>query len=217
MPTFADVLESAAVGDVLQAELVPLTNQGKLRVTYNWQYSALNCDPNDGSTFEWTLNKVNATTVTLSPSAQYAGMTLFASVRDDWSWFVQTQAPYSADWITQAQGDEMIGLQAFSTLIVSFTGFNGQYIAVNSQLTDDGQHAGYRLQSSNPSTSQPRMFFLGPTQLLQSGIELPLASTLDEGAVAAEIQLATGQTETALATRVAQQLETTPTRGEQHE
>jgi hypothetical protein len=126
-------------------------------------------------------------------------MTLFGSVRDDWSWYVQTQAPYSADWITQAQGDEMIGLQSFSTLIVSFTGFNGQYIAVNGQITDDGAHAGFRLQSTGSSASQPRMFFLGVTQLLQPEVAVPLASSLDADAIAAEIQDATGQETAALA------------------
>jgi hypothetical protein len=101
----------------------------------------------------------------------------------------------------------MIGLQAFSTLIVSFTGFNGQYIAVNSQLTDDGAHAGYRLQSVGASTSQPRMFFLGPTQLLQSGLDVPLASTLDDGAIAAEIQAATGGSSATLATQIQSEIQ----------
>lgn len=144
----------------MQAELVSLSSNGKLRVTYNWLYSALNCDPNDNSTFLWDINSLGGSNVSLSPDGGYGGKTLYASVRDDNKWYVQTQAPFSADWITAVGRDETISMQTHDLGILSFSGFNGKYIALNGSPTHHGGHSGYLLQSnsSNP-TSKDTLWF----------------------------------------------------------
>ena len=171
---------AAATGPLLQAELIPLSNQGKLRINYNWLYSSLNCNPNDQSTFNWTLNKLDATHVSLSPTAGYAGMTLYASVRDDINWFLQVQAPYSADWITAVGRDETIAMDAMGELIVAFKGFNGQFIAVNGQASDHDGYSGYRLQSIGASDPKTYMWFMAVSQILQPRLQIPLRTTVTQ-------------------------------------
>jgi hypothetical protein len=174
------IVAAAANGPLLQAELIPLSNQGKLRITYNWLYSSLNCDPNDSSSFAWTLNKLDNTHVSLSPTAGYAGKTLYASVRPDLNWFVQVQAPNSADWITGVGGDEIIEMDSQGELIVAFKGLNGQHIAINSQMSDHGGHSGYRLQSVGASDPKTYMWFMGVTRILQAGLQIPLRSAVTD-------------------------------------
>lgn len=188
MASVTEVLAAATAGPVLEAVMIPLTNQGKLRVTYNWLYSALNCDPNDGSDFVWVLNKLNDTQVSLSPRDPYAGRRLYASIRDDWSWYAQVQAPFSADWITAVGRDEILGITGADLLTISLTGFNGQYLAVNSQLSVHDGHSGFRLQSVGTDNYNARTFFLGVTRLIQPAVHVPLrhelTSTVIETALA---------------------------------
>jgi hypothetical protein len=153
-------------------ELLPLTNQGKLRITYNWLYSALNCDPGDQSRFSWVLNKVDDTRMTLSPAQPYAGKTLYASVRDDWSWYVQAQAAHSAHWITGVGRNEILGFTAGDLLTISFSGFNGQAIAVDSQISSHEWHRGYRLRSTGTSDVKARTFFMLVDRALQPDLRL---------------------------------------------
>lgn len=178
LQSMRDVFARAADGPVIQTTLVPLTNQGNLRVTYNWLYSALNCDPNDGSAFIWVINKFDDTHVSLSPRDGYNGMTLYASVRDDYNWFVQVQAPFSADWITAVGRDETILMQPQGLNIVQFLGFNGQAIAVNPQITGHDDHSGYLLQSDGSSNPQAALWFMGVSGVLQSGLQVRLASEM---------------------------------------
>lgn len=175
-------IAAAATGAVLQTELIPLSNQGKLRVYYNWLYSSLNCDPNNTSAFSWIINKLDATHVSLSPAPTntYNGMTLYASVRDDINWLLQVQAPYSADWITAVGGDETIEMDSLGTLMVRFKGFNGQAIAVNSQISDHDGTSGYRLQSLGASDPKSFTWFMSVTQILQPGLQVALGRTLSE-------------------------------------
>lgn len=179
----AEALATAAVGDVAEAVLIPLSKQGKLRVTYNWLYSALNCDPNDGSDFVWRLTKLDADHLALSPRDPYRGMQLYASVRDDWSWYVQVQAPYSADWITAIGRNEIIAVQGSDLLTISLQGWNGQYLSVNTTITGHDDHAGFKLQSQNPVDANSRTFFLGVTALLQPNLGLPLRTELDPNTI----------------------------------
>ncbi|HEU5003917.1 MAG TPA: hypothetical protein VFW71_14235 [Actinomycetota bacterium] len=174
----ADALGAAEAGPLLTAELLPLNNKGKLRVTYNWLYSALNCDPGDATRFSWTLTKLDQTQVSLSPTDQYRGMTLFASVRDDWDWFVQVQAPRSADWIKAVGGDERITLVGDDLLIVGLQGFNNQAIAVDAALSVHDNHSGYRLRSVGSADPKSRLFFVGVTQVLQVGLRIPTLAQL---------------------------------------
>lgn len=174
----ADVLRAAAAGNVAEGVLIPLSRQGKLRVTYDWLYSALNCDPADDSDFIWVLTKLDERHVLLSPRDQHAGKTLYSSVRDDWDWFTQVQAPYSADWITAAGRDEIMTVEGRDLLTLSLRGWNGQYITVNSTVSAHDGHSGYRLQSMTGGDVNARVFFLGVTRLYQPGLDLPLRSAL---------------------------------------
>lgn len=176
------MIAAAATGPLLQTELIPLSNQGKLRIYYNWLYSSLNCDPNNGSAFGWIINKLDATHVSLSPAPAntYNGMTLYASVRDDINWFLQVQAPYSADWITAVGGDETIEMDSLGELMVRFKGFNGQDIAVNGQTSDHDGYSGYRLQSLGASDPKTFTWFMSVTQILQPGLQVPLGSAVTE-------------------------------------
>ena len=167
---------SAALGNIAAAVLIPLSKQGKLRVTYDWLYSALNCDPSDDSDFIWLLTKVDDQHIALSPRDQHQGRQLYASVRDDWSWYVQVQAPHSADWITAVGRDEILTVEGGDLLAISLRGFNNQYLTVNSQPSPHDWHTGFRLQSQSTDDRNAHTFFLGVTQVLQDGLNLPLRS-----------------------------------------
>ncbi len=176
--SFAKAFRLAAVGDVAAAVLVPLSGQGQLRVTYNWLYSALNCDPLDDSDFVWLLSKVDEHHISLSPRDGYAGKRLFSSVRDDWDWYVQVQAPYSADWITAVGRNEILLVEGDDLLTISLLGWNSEYLTVDSGISAHDDHSGYRLRSVSGGDHKAETFFLGITELLQPGLDLPLRSEL---------------------------------------
>jgi hypothetical protein len=170
---------------LMQAEIFSVTGLGKLRVTYNWLYSALNCDPNDNSTFIWNIYQTQNNTIAMSPKVNYANKALYASVRDDWDWYVQVQAPHSADWITAAQRDEFIGLQMLDLGLAKLTGWNNLLIGVldnedsgniRTEGKNTGTHSGYRLQSVYNSPSKETMWFMkiisGGTSIGGSGINV---------------------------------------------
>ncbi|GAB3829220.1 hypothetical protein [Hymenobacter jeollabukensis] len=175
---FSSFLQAAQAGPVAEAELLPLSNQGRLRVTYNWLYSALNCDPNDNSTFLWVVYKLDNGHVALSPKGGYGGRTLYASVRDDWNYYVQTQAPHSADWITAIGRDEILTLSQ-PDLFVRLQGFNGLYLSVNANMDAQGNHSGYRVMSSAPQWGPASTWFLRPVNSLQAGLALPPPPTAE--------------------------------------
>jgi hypothetical protein len=187
MTGVAEAIEAADVGAVLQADLVPLVPRGRLRVTYNWLYSALNCDPGDSSRFPWVISKLDETHVSLSPADQYGGMTLYASVRDDLNWYVQVQAPYSADWITAVGRDETISLQSVGGLVVALSGFNGQAIAVDPDADAHDSHTGYRVRSVGSSDAQSRLWFMGVSQVLQKAVQVPLTSELTDDVISQQL------------------------------
>jgi hypothetical protein len=161
-------------GPILEAELFPLSGQGRLRVTYHWMYSALNCDPRDESRFVWTLMGFSNGQVALTPRHAFEGRTLFASVRDDWNWYVQVQAPRSAHWITQPLRNERLEIEGQDLLMISLRGFNGQHIAVDAEPSRHGNHAGHRLRSLGAASIQSRMWFLGIERVLQPGLQVTM-------------------------------------------
>lgn len=190
MPLPPDVMHAASLGPLLEGVLIPLSNQGKLRVSYNWLYSALNCDPTDSSDFVWILSKVDDNHISLSPRDIYAGRRLYASVRDDLDWYVQLQAPYSADWITAAGGDERLSVSGGGQLTMSLTGFNGQYLAVNAEESRHDDHNGYRVQSIGSGSYSARTFFVGITQILQPAVTAPLRTELTGAAIGVALESA---------------------------
>jgi hypothetical protein len=174
LQSMRDSVARATPGPLLTTTLVPLTHQGNLRITYNWLFSALNCDPNDGSSFLWVINKLDDTHVALSPATG----PLYASVRDDNDWFVQVQTPGWSSWIMGAGRNETVRMQPQGLNIVQFQGFNQQNIAVNAQITSSGDHSGYRVQSIGPSNPQATLWFMGVSKLLQPGLQVRLASEM---------------------------------------
>lgn len=189
----ASALAAAAPGAVMTAQIYPLVGLGPIRVTYNWLYSALNCDPNDNSAFVWVVNKAANGVVTLSPRDKYRGMTLYASVRPDWQYSVQVQAPHSADWIRGVGGDERLSMTDLGLMTVNLRGLNGQYLAVNSTSTthvdsNGNAHTGYKLQSNASAAGPSTNFFLAVTQNLQAKVGLPLASELNVEEIGVALQ-----------------------------
>jgi hypothetical protein len=185
--SFLSAVAAAATGPLLDAEMIPLNNKGKLRVTYNWLYSALNCDPRDDSRFVWVLSKVDETHISLSPKEQYRNMKLYASVRDDWSWYVQVQAPHSADWIRAVGRNEILTLESSGLLTASLKGWNSQYVAVDANISPHDNHSGYRLRSIGTDDVKARSWFLGVTQTLQAGLRLPLWHELTQKDIRREL------------------------------
>lgn len=170
-------LAAASEGPLLVGQLVPLSNIGNLRVTYNWLYSALNCDPGDHSPFLWFLSSLGGQNVSLSPRHGYAGKTLYASVRDDYDYTVQVQAPFSADWITAAGRDETLVLSQQGLLTFSLTGQNGKYLCADGSPTTHETHAGYLFHSSATAIGPNSQFFLVVNALIQD-VGIPLTSAL---------------------------------------
>jgi hypothetical protein len=179
-------LAAAREGPMAAGQLVPLSNVGPLRITYNWLYSALNCDPNDTSPFTWLLIKQGEQTISLSPQQGYGGMTLYASVRDDLNYTVQVQAPFSADWITAVGGDETLTLSEHDLFVIALTGRNGAYLSVDDALTTHDDHSGYLVHSNASSLGPGARFYFVVDQVLQ---DIPLSPTqdLDPHALQAEL------------------------------
>lgn len=184
------VLSAAQNGPVFDAEVISLTDKGKLRVTYNWLYSALNCDPNDNSDFEWTFTKRDDDHVALSPKNPYRGMTLYASMRDDNANYVQVQAPYSADWIQAVGRDEILGFHSYGLMIASISGFNGQDLAVDGDISNHGNHSGYRVRSIGSADAKARTWFLAIRRSLQTRLALPTAGEITPAELRRSLALA---------------------------
>lgn len=187
MTDFEHILAAADDGPLFETSIVAVDGRGALRVTYNWLYSALNCDPSDSPAFAWVLSKLDDTHVSLSPRDQFDGMTLYASVRDDYGWTLQVQAPFSAAWIRAVGRDEQLTMQSRDLLVASFLGFNGRYVATNGSQTSHDGHSGYLLRSVGTQNPKQRMWFLGVSALLQDGLAVPLASGLTASQICAAL------------------------------
>lgn len=126
------------------------------------------------------LTKVDDAHVAISPRDQHMGRTLYASVRDDLDWYVQVQAPYSADWITAVGRDEVLTITGADLLTISLQGFNDRYLAVDAELSSHGGHGGFRVQGNGAGDYDARTFFVGVSRVLQAGVEALLRSELTE-------------------------------------
>lgn len=187
MTTFEQLVAAADGGGMLEATLIAVDGSGPLRVTYNWLYSALNCDPADQSPFVWSISKLDETHVSLSPRDPFDGKRLYASVRDDYDWTLQVQAPFSADWITAVGRDEVLTMQGQDLLVASLLGFNGQYVARDAGVTSHDGHSGRLLHSIGSPVPAARMWFLAVSAVLQPGLAIPLAADLKAADVAAAL------------------------------
>jgi hypothetical protein len=182
-----ELLLASNTGPFMQAEIVSLTGKGKLQVTCNWLYSSLNCDPNYTSGLIWQFNKIDNDHISLSPVNSCINKTIYASVRDDIDYYLQAQAPYSADWITAVGRDEIIGFKLQGTFIAQFTGFNGKFIALNDNPDDHGGHRGYRLRSIGDTFNQNAQWFISIKKALQPHIQFSGAN-YDLAAVKQELE-----------------------------
>lgn len=168
--SLSELLLAANTGPFMEAEIFTLTNNGKVRVTCNWLYSSLNCDPKDTSSFIWSFSKIDDNTISLSPVNSCISKTIYASVRDDIDYYLQVQAPYSADWITAVGRDEKIGFKMHDLSIAQLTGFNGKYITLDSSQSNHGGHAGYRLRSIGDNYNESAQWYISIKSSLQDGI-----------------------------------------------
>jgi hypothetical protein len=167
----SDLLHTAATGPFMQAEIISLSGLGKLRVTCNWLYSSLNCDPNDNSPYLWQFNKVDEQHISLSPVTSCIRVPIYASVRDDINDYMQVQAPYSADWITAVGRDEIMSFTLHDLSIADFKGFNGSYLALNNFPDSHSQHSGYRLRSVGSMFDQWSQWYISVAGALQPSLQ----------------------------------------------
>jgi len=189
-----EVIDKAEPGPLVAGELASINGLGKVRVTYNWLYSGLNCDPNDESSFVWTLNKQPSGKTSLS--TQFESKTLYASMRPDNSYYVGVQAPNSADWITAVGDDEEMHMvpEETSLPVFEFEGVGVNWLAVENSLSSgevypgSGQtHSGHQLRGDNGAEPKAKKFFLTGRQSFQSQAPFPLIDSLAPAEVSAEL------------------------------
>ena len=193
----ARAFKAADTGTMFTTTLTPLVGVGNVQVHYEWLYSACNCHGDEGKNFTWNVNKLNDTQVSLSPTVGYQGMTLYASVRPDWDYYTQMQAPHSADWITAVGGDEEITLKTMDLNVGVFTGLNGKHLMVQPNLTTYnnafGQSkSGYKVQAEGTAEDSRTKWFMGINALVQSKLDLPLVKDLTADDLEAMLKLHEG-------------------------
>lgn len=184
----ADAFAKADAGPMFTATLTPLVNKGNVMIHYEWLYSVLCCTPEQGGNFLWNINKLNNNQVSLSPTSPYQGRTLYASVRPDYSYYVQVQAPFSADWITAVGADEEIGFEPQELTIACFKGLNNLYINVEPTLTSHDGNSGYKIRSYGTVIDDSNKWFMGIQQLKQDHLGLPTVRDLTDADVAAVLK-----------------------------
>lgn len=165
-----ELLQAAENGPFMTAEIYSLTALGNVRVSCNWLYSSLNIEPGNGAEFLWQFNKIDDGHVALSPASSCINQTIFASVRDDIGYYLQVQAPYSADWIRAVGRDETIGLKMHDFTIAELTGFNGSLFTLDSAISSHQNHSGYRIRSIGTTFSKESQWYLKIKETLQADI-----------------------------------------------
>jgi hypothetical protein len=150
-------------GPILEAELFPLSGQGRLRVTYHWMYSALNCDPRDESRFVWTLMGFSNGQVALTPRHAFEGRTLFASPGAPFRPLDHPAAPQ------RAAGDRRTGFADDLAAGIQRPAHRG-----GCRTVPPWQSCRHRLRSLGAASIQSRMWFLGIERVLQPGLQVTM-------------------------------------------
>lgn len=189
----AAAIAAADAGPALTGELFPLSGAGKVRVTYNWLYSALNVNPDDSSPFAWVFSKLPDGSVALSPQAGHQGLTLFASTYpdDSFRFVAQVQTPGvdggPPSWNTSPTGMTLTGLGLLTVELLDSNG-SGQYISVDGSITSRDGHAGYLILANAATPGPSSKFFVAVQQNMQARAEAPLFSSLSPAEVSAELE-----------------------------
>lgn len=187
----AAAMAAADAGPVLTGEMFPLSGAGKIRVTYNWLYSALNVDPDDSSPFVWVLQKLPDGLVALSPQDQVSGLTVFAAVYpdDNMRFVAQTQWPEPdsgyPEWNTSPGEMTLTGLDL---LTIELTGSNGSYLGVDGPVTQHGSHAGHLVLSNVDTPGPSSKFFVAVQQNLQAKAQAPLFASCSAADISSELE-----------------------------
>ncbi len=189
----AAAVAAADAGPVLTAELFPLSGAGKVRVTYNWLFSALNVDPNDSSPFAWVVQKMPDGSVALSPQDGYEGLTVFAlTYPDDNMRFVAQVGVPGVDggppfWNTTPSEMTLIELDLLTVELLD-SNVSGNYLGVDGSITSQGGHAGHLILANVGTPDPSSKFFVAVQQNLQAGAQAPLFSSLSPAEVSAELE-----------------------------
>jgi|TARA_B110001469_G_scaffold101980_1_gene99879 hypothetical protein len=169
--SLSELLKSCDTGPFMQAQIFSLTGLGNLRVQCNWLYSALNVDPGTTGEFLWSFNKIDDNHISLSPpTGTCISKPLFASARDDNQYFMQVQAPFSADWITSAQRDETFYFEIHDLNMAVFKGFNGSYFQVDNAETSHGNWKAYRIRSIGNTVDKNTQWYIKIKKSIQEGV-----------------------------------------------
>ncbi len=168
--SLACLFSSAEPGPFLRAELTADNGKGRIRASYGWFFSALNSSPGEDSPFLWDFVKQPDGTLSLSPSEPHEGMKLYASVRPDYNYCAQLQAPGSGDWITAAGADEKLAAEAIGVLGCAFRGLNGRYLALDEAANELEGHTGYRIRAALPELSEDCIFRISNASVLQDDL-----------------------------------------------
>ncbi|MBD2752516.1 hypothetical protein [Spirosoma validum] len=119
----------------------------------------------------WQFSKIDDQHISLSPVVSCIGQPIYASVRDDINYYLQVQAPYSADWIKAVGCDEILTFTLHDLSIGQFNGFNGGYLSLNDNADNHGGHLGYRVRSIGSTFNQNAQWFIGIRSSLQADIQ----------------------------------------------
>jgi hypothetical protein len=189
----AAAIAAADAGPVLTAELFPLSGAGKVRVTYNWLFSALNVDPNDSSPFAWVVQKMPDGSVALSPQDGYEGLTVFAQTFPDENlrYVAQVGVP-GVDggppfWNTSPSEMTLTELDLLTVELLD-SNVSGNYLGVDGSVTSQGGHAGHLILANVGTPDPSSKFFVAVQQNLQAGAPAPLFSSLSPAEVSAELE-----------------------------
>lgn len=189
----AAAIAAADAGPALTAELFPLSGAGKVRVTYNWLFSALNVDPNDSSPFAWVFQKMPDGSVALSPQGGYEGLTVFAfTYPDDNMRFAAQVGVPGVDggppfWNTSPAGMTLTGLGLLTVELLD-SNVSGSYLGADGPITSQDGHAGYLVLADVATPGPSSKFFVAVQQNLQAGVQAPLFSSLSPAEVSAELE-----------------------------
>lgn len=169
-----ELFASAKPGLFLRGELLSLAGRGKLRVTYNWVNSSLNCDPNDDSTFLWNFIKTPSGQLLLSPSEPYNGYRLYANVNGESELGLHLQDDKS-NWnttVTRNGAFDVLGTGLFS---IALRAYNDKYVELRYIPISDGQHTGFRLHAIGSNLSERAVFTVTNLTLIEPELQ-PLES-----------------------------------------